>query len=195
MRDPTRASAALRRADAAADEIGRTLWLAKAADHGVSGLAVLVGGAAVNLHTGSYVPTDVDMCAYLDEADRLSLASLGFRHVQGDHFEFTFADGERWLVEFPDTEVDGTTTTLLLDDGELLQVISLESLLVDRFLQATDGSRVTFEEALRLMVAVLDRADWATVEADLLRREASGTSGLLDAYERVRGRARTLREH
>jgi len=35
--------------------------LAKAADRAIGGKAVLVGGAAVNLHTGSYRPTDVDL--------------------------------------------------------------------------------------------------------------------------------------
>jgi hypothetical protein len=49
-----RAEKALRRAAAESDEIRRSLWLARAADLAIRANAVLVGGAAVNLHTGSY---------------------------------------------------------------------------------------------------------------------------------------------
>ena len=58
---------ALNRADQATDEIDGSFWLATAANHAISRGAVLVGGAAVNLHTGVYKPTDVDLCACLDE--------------------------------------------------------------------------------------------------------------------------------
>jgi hypothetical protein len=191
VRNPERAKHALERAELANDEIERSLWLVKAADHGIAGSATLVGGAAVNLHTGSYVPTDVDICAYLDEADRASLRALGFRHIQGDHFEFTFPDGETWPIEFPDSRLDGTVMSIRLDPEETLDVISLESLIVDRLLQATDGNRVTFDEAVRLVAATITRADWDTVEEDVNRRETAGLiSGLTkvkqDVLERVR---------
>lgn len=186
MRSPDRAKRALERADTAEDEISRSLWLSKAADHGISAKAVLVGGAAVNLHTGSYRPTDVDMCAYLDEADRASLRSLGFGHIQGDHFDYTFSDGETWLIEFPDTHVDGTVVPVRLAQDEILEVISLESLMVDRLLQATDGSGVTFDEAVRLAFATYNTANWEEIEKDVSRREASGeVSGLGETLEGV----------
>ncbi len=60
----------------------RSLWLAKAADYAIKGRAVLVGGTAVNLHTGSYRPTDIDMCALLDASDRQALVELGFTNSQ-----------------------------------------------------------------------------------------------------------------
>ncbi len=93
MRDVEAAKRALDRAEQATDEIDRSVWLAKAADHAISRNAVLVGGAAVNLHTGVYKPTDIDLCAHLDEEDRIQLDGIGFKHLQGDHFLYTFRDG------------------------------------------------------------------------------------------------------
>lgn len=153
----------------------------------------MVGGAAVNLHTGSYRPTDVDMCAPLDQADRVSLESVGFRHLQGDHFEYTFSDGQKWLLEFPDRQVDGKVSQISLDQEEVLDVISLESLVVDRIVQATDGTGVTFDEAVRLGVATFEKTDWSSVEQEISRREAErAVPGLRQTYERVMSRTRTL---
>lgn len=166
----------------------RSLWLAKAADHAIGGKAVLVGGAAVNLHTGSYRPTDVDLCALLTSGDRRSLVKAGFIRLQGDHFRYAFDDGEVWIVEFPDTDVDGQVTAIELGSQESLAVITRESLIVDRVLQATDTTRVTFEEAVRLSVAVYEVADWCWVEEELRRRhEAEPELGLIDTYTRIKG--------
>lgn len=164
----------------------RSLWLAKAADHAISRTAVLVGGAAVNLHTAVYRPTDIDLCAYLEEEDRVALDRLGLRHLQGDHFLYTFRDGEKWPVEFPESVVDGTVMQVSLEAGEVLTVISTESLVLDRIRQATDGTQVTFDEAVRLCSAVRTTADWALIlqqveeedqRAPLLR--------LKETYERI----------
>jgi hypothetical protein len=193
VRQPERAAAALERAQGEVDEIGRSLWLAKAADYAIKGRAVLVGGAAVNLHTGSYRPTDVDMCAYLDEADREALRDRGFDQLQGDHFDFEFRDGERWLIEFPGSQVDGDVSVVALDDDDNLEVISLESLIVDRVLQATDKTEVTFDEAVRLCVAVFDRADWSRVEDEVIKRdELEPSLQMKSTYGRVISRTRVL---
>ena len=143
MRNIEAAKEALDRAERATDETDRSVWLAKAADHAISRKAVLVGGAAVNLHTAVYRPTDIDLCAYLDEDDRTELDRLGFKHLQGDHFLYTFRDGEKWPVEFPDSVVDGDVMHVSLDAGEVLTVISTESLVLDRVRQATDRTEVT----------------------------------------------------
>lgn len=171
MRNLQGAKAALDRAENEPNELDRSLWLARAASHAIEGRAVLVGGAAVNLHTQSYRPTDVDMCAYLDEADRQALEEVGFQRLQGDHFSFQLADGEQWLIEFPSSQVDGDVTLVVLEGDETLDVISLESLIVDRVLQATDGTGVAFDEALRLMVSVFDHADWARVDHEIGERD------------------------
>jgi hypothetical protein len=173
MTDLAAALKALARAEEASDdEIGRSVWLAKAADHAIADDAVLVGGAAVNLHTGSYRPTDIDLCAYLDKADREAMTQVGFHNIQGDHFSFTFEDGEVWLLEFPDSQVDGHVATLNLGDGDSLAVISRESLMVDRLLQATDGTQITFDDAVRLGVALGESADWQLVSAEVEQRHA-----------------------
>lgn len=196
MREPERAQAALARAEAEADEIDRTLWLAKAADHAVAGRTVLVGGAAVNLHTQSYRPTDVDMCAHLDEDDRDALKDVGFHHRQGDHFRYDFEDGERWLLEFPCSQVDGDVTVVRLDEDESLEVISLESLIVDRVLKATDGTKVTFVEAVRLFVAVFEETDWSKVDHEIRQRaELEPMLGLGATYSRVMDETRERLKH
>lgn len=193
MRNGARALAALSRAESESEELERSLWLAKAADHAIQGRAVLVGGAAVNMHTQSYRPTDVDMCAYLDEADRVSLEAVGFERQQGDHFSYAFDDGEQWLLEFPSSQVDGDVSIVSLDDGEDLEVISLESLIVDRVLQATDRTRVTTDEALRLMVSVFDRADWARVEDEVRERDRLAPKLRVQmTFENLRERAARL---
>lgn len=151
-------------------------------------------GPAVNLHTGSYRPTDVDMCAYLDDGDRQALIDIGFEHFQGDHFVFTFEDGERWLLEFPDSQVDGDVMHLKLDRYETLDVISLESLIVDRLLQATNGTQVTFDEAVRLCCPVLENADWSRVEAEVRERgQLEPMLRLEETYVQVMNLARSLR--
>lgn len=190
MRDVEAARRALDRAEEATDEIDRSVWLAKAADHAIRRGAVLVGGAAVNLHTAVYKPTDVDLCAYLDEEDRTELDRLGFKRLQGDHFLYTFRDGEKWPVEFPDSVVDGDVMHVSLDTDEVLVVISTESLVLDRIRQATDRTGVTLDEAVRLCRAVKDTADWSLVEGKV--NEESRRAPLLrlrETYEEVLARA------
>lgn len=191
MRDLDSARRALERAEQASDEIDRSVWLAKAADYAISREAVLVGGSAVNLHTASYKPTDVDLCAYLDDEDREALIRIGFKHVQGDHFIYSFRDGEKWPVEFPDSVVDGDVMHVSLDGDEMLTVISTESLVLDRIRQATDRTQVTFDEAVRLCRAVMQAADWDLIEARV--REEDLRAPLLrlkKTFERIMARAR-----
>lgn len=195
MRRPDLARAALDRAEQANDDIDRSIWLAKAADYAISDRAVLVGGTAVNLHTGMYNPTDVDMCAYLDEADRQALAELGFENTRGDHFRYTFRNEQVLLLEFPCTRVDGGVMQIALDDGEPLLVIDREPLIVDRVEQATDGTKVTFDEAVRYCYAVADQVDWPQVDAEIHKRDyASPLIKLAQTYERVLKAVQTRRE-
>ncbi len=192
MRQTDRARSALERAQSiAGNSILRSLWLAKAADYGIKGQAVVVGGTAVNLHTGSYRPTDIDMCARLDESDRQALVALGFTKSQGDHFEYRFADRELWLLEFPDSQVDGDIELVALSPEDHLAVIRRESLIVDRLLQATDGTDVTFQEAVRLCAVTHSTADWSWVENEIGRRDLIEPGLQLAAtYARVIGEVR-----
>lgn len=169
----------------------RSLWLAKAADYGIKGRAVLVGGTAVNLHTGSYRPTDIDMCAFLDVSDRQALVGLGFTNSQGDHFEYQFEDGELWLLEFPDSQVDGDIEIVDLSSEDQLAVIRKESLVVDRIIQATDGTKLTFQEAVRLCVVVYESTNWSWVEIEIGKRDSVEPGlRLATTYRRVMEEAR-----
>jgi len=190
VRDLEAAKRALDRAEQATDEVDRSVWLAKAADHAISRDAVLVGGAAVNLHTAVYKPTDVDLCAYLDEEDRIALDRLGFKHLHGDHFLYTFRDGEKWPVEFPDSVVDGDVMHVSLDADEVLVVISIESLVLDRVRQATDRTDVTLNEAVRLCRAVRETADWGLIESKVNEEDRQAPLlRLRETYEKVLARA------
>lgn len=51
-----------------------------------------------------------------------------------------------------------------------MNIIDVESLVIDRISQATDGSGVTFDEALRLIVATANRVDWSSVATSLRAR-------------------------
>jgi hypothetical protein len=81
----------------------------------------------------------------LDERDRTELNRLGFKQLQGDHFLYTFRDGEKWPVEFPNSVVDGDVMHVSQDAGEVLAVISTESLALDRVRLAADRTHVTFK--------------------------------------------------
>lgn len=191
MKDIEAARRALQRAEQASDEIDRSVWLAKAADHALRRDAVLVGGAAVNLHTASYRPTDIDLCAYLDEGDREELRQLGFEHIQDDHFVYTFRDGEKWPVEFPDSVVDGDVMFVSLGNDEVLRVISTESLVLDWIRQATDQTAVTFNEAVRLCRSVMETADWALIAGKVHEEDLQAPLlRLRETYERILSRAR-----
>lgn len=173
MRQIDQARLALEAAQTAdGNAILRSLWLAKAADYGINARAVLVGGTAVNLHTGSYQPTDIDMCAHLVASDRQALVDLGFTNSQGDHFEYQFEDGELWLLEFPDSQVDGDIEIIDLSSEDHLAVIRKESLIVDRLLRATDGTKITFQEAVSLCVVVFSSTNWPWIESEIMRRDA-----------------------
>lgn len=196
MRQINRARSALESAQSVDNAILRSLWLAKAADYGIKGRAVLVGGTAVNLHTGSYRPTDIDMCALLDASDRQALVELGFTNSQGDHFEYQFVDGEMWLLEFPDSQVDGDTEMIDLSSEDQLAVIRKESLIVDRILQATDGTKITFQEAVRLCVVVDTSTNWSWVESEIGKRDSLEPGLQLAAtFARVMEEVRAHLEH
>jgi hypothetical protein len=133
--------------------------------------AVLVGGTAVELHTGAYRPTDIDLVGYRKPRYTQSLKDLGFEN-RGRHWLFAFGDGETLAIEIPGDRLDAFAVeppqVIDLEPGELA-VISLNDLMMDRLLQATGGEPVTLEEAVRLAVAVYERIGWAELEGRAAR--------------------------
>jgi hypothetical protein len=140
--------------------------------------AVLVGGTAVELHTGSYRPTDIDLVGYTRSGSDATLVELGFAR-NGRHWLFTFNDGETIAVEVPGDRLDDyaleTPRPIDLALGRLA-VIGLNDLMMDRLLQATGGELVTMEEAVRLAVAAYERIDWEGLSA---RSGAAAQDGTL----------------
>jgi len=158
------------RADGEPDRSLRRLWLVAAIDVIVARPIFLVGGAAVDLHTGRYQPTDVDIVGVVTVEDRSALVNAGFVETGGRHLRWDYPDGTSEFVEFPGSTLEGSFEEVQLSDTVRMNVITVESLVVDRIVQATDATEVAFDEALRLIVATADRVDWMGVAADIKGR-------------------------
>jgi hypothetical protein len=161
MIDPARR--ALDAAEDADDPAVRRLWLVAAIEAIIGRPVVVVGGTAVDFHTGGYQATDIDLVGAVSKADKQALIDAGFDLVGSRYLAWPFRTGDRQLIEFPDGVLDGTLIQVALDEGVIVKVISLESLVVDRLEQVTDRTLVTFEEAVRLVVATAERIDWSIV--------------------------------
>jgi len=163
----TRGKAELMHADSESDPSLRRLWLVAAIDVIVPRPMFLVGGAAVDLHTGRYQPTDVDIVGVVTTEDVSALVDAGFVDEAGRHLRWDYPDGTSEFVEFPGSTLKGSFERIRLSDTVAVNVITVESLLVDRIAQATDGTDVTFNEALRVIVATADRVDWSAVAVEI----------------------------
>lgn len=157
-----------RAASAESGSIERTLWITALVSEVLDRRVVLIGGAAHNLYTGEYRPTDIDLAATgVGRSEFETLAGQGFidRGIGHRHIELHLRDSEPpELVEFPTdlTDID-STDTVRLAEGVAVEVISLSDLVVDRLIQATDGTPVTFDDAVALLVATSSEVDWTTV--------------------------------
>ncbi len=189
-----------RAASAEPGSIERTLWIVALVGEVLDRRVVLIGGAAHNLYTGDYRPTDIDLAA--TGVGRREFELLG-RHGFTDrgpghrHIELHLGDSEfAELVEFPTdlTDIDATDT-ITLPDGVFVEVISLPDLVVDRLIQATDGTPVTFDDAVALLVVTSGEVDWTTVLRLVEKRSAEPwLDGLPEVLERTRSTAEeTLR--
>jgi hypothetical protein len=189
-------AALVRAADSTQGSIERQLHVL-AAFTSIGGDIVLVGGAAVNLHSGIYRATDIDVVGHVGPEEAEELALLGFER-RGRHWVVTMPDGESLAVEVVASALfsGAAAQPESVDaDGLEVKVIALDDLMVDRLLQATDGTRVTFDEAVLLAVGTYDHVDWtALVDRVPALSAASGLSAELiaDTMESVR---RTAANH
>jgi len=160
----------------------RKLLTAAAFSEAVLENAVLVGGTAVELHTGSYRPTDIDLVGYTRSGSDAILVELGFVR-DGRHWLLTFSDGETLAIEVPGERLDDyaleVPRAIDLEPGQLA-VISLNDLMMDRLLQATGGELVTMDEAVRLATAAYERIDWENLSA---RSDTASRDGTLVGAE------------
>ncbi|MEK7252667.1 MAG: hypothetical protein AAB198_05405 [Actinomycetota bacterium] len=182
-RATTSPSDLLRRAsEANIESTERKLLTAAAFSEAALEHAVLVGGTAVELHTGSYRPTDIDLVGYSRSGSDAILVELGFVR-DGRHWLFTFRDGETLAVEVPSDRLDDyaleAPRVIDLAPGQLA-VISLNDLMMDRLLQATGGEPITMDEAVRLATAAYERLDWGNLSG---RSDAAAQDGTLAGAE------------
>lgn len=184
-----RASHALERADATDDQALRRLWVVAAIEALLDTRLVIVGGTAVDLHTGSYRPTDVDVIGSVSKTDRKILREAGFTEHGSRHVAWSSSGGETVLVEFPSSTLDSDYELIELEPGFTVAVIALRGLLIDRLIQATHPNRLSFDDAVALVVAVAEDVNWAEVAAEISGRPDAAYLGLADTTAAVLARA------
>jgi hypothetical protein len=179
-----------RAADAPPDSVERHLFVVAAVESILDRSVVLVGGAAVNVVTGTYYPTDLDLVASVNADDRRMLVAGGFEWagVGHRHLSTTMPDGEVILVEFSDSELDAVfpPERIEIEPGISVSIISLNDLVMDRLKQATDGTLVTLDAAIDLAAAAYASIDWDWLEkrSELPELEAIGVPDVLTAVRK-----------
>ena len=149
---------------ASPDSAERVLLAAAAFDTVVRAPLVLAGGAAQMIHTGHPRLTDIDMVGPVDSRDKAALSESGFGR-DGRHW-VCGAGADELAIEVPSETLFGEDPPELVEvEGVVVRVISINDLMMDRLIQATDGTPVTWEEALALAIAAQDRIDWSLIEA------------------------------
>ena len=140
------------------------LYTAAAFDAIVEHPMILVGGGAQVIYTQQPRPTDVDLVGQITPNDLQALADAGFeRH--GRHWLHAWKQDEMF-VEVPATTLIGQDPPRLVDvAGHLLQIISVEDLMMDRLVQATDRTDTTWNEAIELAEATYKRVNWDTIRS------------------------------
>ena len=157
--------------EAPPSSIERILLAAAAFDTATQMPLVLVGGAAQVIHTGCERLTDIDMVGPITSDDEAALARAGFVR-EGRHWVYGPIDLEI-AVEVPGDTLFGEEVPEMLDvGGVVVRVISVNDLMMDRLVQATDGTLVTWEEALSLAIAARDRIDWRSIRTRCVAEQA-----------------------
>lgn len=191
-----KAAELLERALAApADSPARALLVTAAVSAAAGVEYVLVGGSAVNLYTGAYRPTDLDLVGPAGKDLDRALLGLGFNR-RGRYLVLKAAE-EEVALDIPDDRLfdlaGDPPERIEVAPGVSAAVLSGTDLMMDRLLQATDGTAVTTEEAVLLAVGAYERIDWVRLEARAAAAAAEGrrSYALLPAtLRRVRSRAK-----
>ena len=124
---------------------------------------ILVGGGAQVVYTEQYRPTDIDLVGQITRRDMEALADNGFERM-GRHWIYSWKHIEGVYVEVPGGVLMGENSPEVVDvGGHRLQVISLDDLMMDRLVQATDRTPTTWDEVIELGEATFDRVNWDTI--------------------------------
>jgi hypothetical protein len=186
---PGQASHALERAEEATEPALQRLWVVAAIEATLDTRLVIIGGVAVDLHTGTYCPTDVDVIGSLSKADRRQLHEAGFVEYGSRHVAWSPRSGPPVLVEFPSSTLDADYDLIELEAGVTVAVIDLRGLLIDRLLQATHPNSVSFDDAVALVAAVSDEVDWTSLATEVNARPDATYLGLSEVTAAVLVRA------
>ena len=168
------------------DSAERILYAAAAFNALTTNRLVLVGGGAQVTHTGVGRLTDIDLVGTISSEDERRLQAAGFGK-RGRHW--VYATTETTIaVEIPSDSVIGNEPPELIDvAGTALRVISINDLMMDRLVQATDRTAVTWDEALALAIATHDRINWEAIRArcDSLARTEPFLAGISAHLDRL----------
>ncbi len=172
------------------DSAERTLYIVAAVDVALGRSFTLIGGSAVHFYTGEYRPTDVDLAGRAGTEERRLLGDKGFVFLGPGHRHVELRlGGDVHLIEFPTSGYDiEAVLEVRLENDLKVRVISLSDLIVDRLIQATDGTLLTFEDAVSFVVAMYPEIEWPTLE-ERIDREAVTLPGIADMLVRVRAAA------
>lgn len=178
-----------------ADSPARALFVTAAVSMAAGTRYVLVGGSAVNVYTGAYRPTDLDLVGPLGPALERAAISLGFAR-RGRYLVLESA-GREIVLDLPDDSLFDLAADppeeVEVAAGVTAAVLSATDLMMDRTLQATDGTVVTMQEALTLAVGAYPRIDWAALERRALAASSRGSqtyAALPATLRRIRALAR-----
>jgi hypothetical protein len=145
------------------DSAERVLYAAAAFDALTVADLELVGGAAQLTYTGIGRLTDIELVGVVTAEDEAQIQAAGFRR-DGRHWVYE-AGGVAIGVEVPGDRLLGDEEPELVDLGGVsIAIISVTDLMMDRLVQATDGTAITYDEASQLAVAAGDRIDWDRIE-------------------------------
>jgi hypothetical protein len=152
---------------------------------------VIVGGSAVNCYVETYLPTDLDLVGPVGTEEIARLEAYGFER-RGRHYVLERLQG-RIEVEFPASQLVGIEDPQRVEvaEGVFAALISLNDLMMDRLRQATDGTDVTFDEAVRLAVGAYPSIDWDSIHRRV-SVEGKELAQLPSALKRVQSRAKRL---
>ncbi|MDE0132224.1 MAG: hypothetical protein OXM62_05100 [bacterium] len=172
------------------------LYSAAAFDAMVECPLILVGGGAQVVHTQQHRPTDIDMVGRITQRDFEALAAAGYEK-QGRHWIYAWKRVDGVDVEVPAAVLMGEDPPEIVDvGGHHLRVISLHDLMMDRLVQATDRTDVTWDEVMELAEATFDRVNWDTVRARCMvkRKEDIGLHILPQVLDEVLAELDTMHE-
>lgn len=180
---------ALDRAREASDPALRRLWVVAAIECLLDRRLVIVGGVAVDLYTGTYRPTDIDVIGSLSRSDRAALREAGFAEHGSRHVAWAPPEGKPILVEFPSAVLDADYELIELEPGVNVAVISLAGLVLDRLLQATHPNTASLDDAVALVTVVHQDVDWRELAREIRSRPDAAYLGLVETTVEVLTRA------